>query len=41
MSIAINVSPYLYGQRTTSWWALYVGVFRYSSEGKVFFRTFG
>jgi hypothetical protein len=31
------MSPYLYARRTTDWWALYVNVFRYSSEGKVFF----
>jgi hypothetical protein len=27
----------LYAQRITTWWALHVSVFRYSSEGKVFF----
>jgi hypothetical protein len=36
---AINASPYLYAQRLTTWWVLHVSVFRYSREGKVFFRT--
>jgi hypothetical protein len=32
---------YLYAQSPTDRWVLQVSVIRYSSEGKVFFQTFG
>jgi hypothetical protein len=32
---------YIYTQRPTSWWVPQFRMIRYSSEGKVFFRTFG
>jgi hypothetical protein len=35
------VGSYLYAQCIATWRALHVIDFLYSSEGKVFFRTFG
>jgi hypothetical protein len=38
--LLLRVSIYM-PKRIATWWALHVIDFRYSSEGKVFFQTFG
>jgi hypothetical protein len=37
----VAVGLYLYVYCIATWWAPFVIDFRYSSEGKVFFRSFG
>jgi hypothetical protein len=41
MKNAHDIGFYIYTQNPIDWWVTQFSVIRYSSEGKVFFWTFG